>query len=49
MTVSYLKDLRRCQKGTGLEQTLIVWKTPDIPLKEVIIYLEELTAPLSYK
>ena len=37
------------QKGRGPEQTLIVWKTHDIPLKEVIICLEELTAPLSYK
>jgi hypothetical protein len=43
------KDLRRCQKGRGPEQTLIVWKTHDIPLKEVIICLDELTAPLSYK
>ena len=40
-------DLRRCQTGTGSEQTLIVWKTHDIPLKEVISYVEELTAPRS--
>lgn len=42
------KDLRGCQKGTGPEQTLIVWKTHDIPLKEVISYLEELTPTLPY-
>jgi len=42
------KDLRGGQKGTGPEQTLIVWKTHNIPLKKVIGILEELTPTLPY-
>lgn len=42
------KDLRGGQKGTGLEQILIVWKTHNIPLKKVIGDLEELTPTLPY-
>ena len=42
------KDLRGGQKGTGPEQTLIVWKAHNIPLKKVIRDLEELTPTLPY-
>jgi hypothetical protein len=42
------KDLRGGQKGTGPEQTLIVWKAHNVPLKKVISVLEELTPTLPY-
>lgn len=42
------KDLRGGQKGTGPEQTLIVWKAHNVPLKKVIRDLEELTPTLPY-
>ena len=42
------KDLRGGQKGTGPEQTLIVWKTHNIPVKKVIGDLEQLTSTLPY-
>jgi len=42
------KDLRGGQKGTGPEQTLIVWKAHKVPLKKVIRDLEELTPTLPY-
>jgi hypothetical protein len=41
-------DLRGGQKGTGPEQTLIVWKAHNVPLKKVIRDLEELTPTLPY-
>jgi hypothetical protein len=42
------KDLRGGQKGTGPEQTLILWKAHNVPLKKVIRDLEELTPTLPY-
>ena len=42
------KDLRGGQKGTGPEQTLIVWKVHNVPLKKVVRDLEELTPTLPY-
>jgi hypothetical protein len=42
------KDLRGGQKGTGPEQTLIVWKIHNVPLKKVVRDLEELTPTLPY-
>ena len=42
------KDLRGGQKGTGPEQTLIVWETHNLSLEEVISALEELTPTLPY-
>jgi plastocyanin len=42
------KDLRGGQKGTGPEQTLIVWKVHNVPLKKVVRDLEELTSTLPY-
>jgi hypothetical protein len=42
------KDLRGGQKGTGPEQTLIVMKAHNVPLKMVISVLEELTPTLPY-
>ena len=42
------KDLRGGQKGTGPEQTLIVWKIHNFPLKKVVRDLEELTPTLPY-
>ena len=42
------KDLRGGQKGTGPEQTLIVWKAHNIPLKKVVTDLQELNPSLPY-
>ncbi len=42
------KDLRGGQKGTGPEQTLIVWQTNSLSLEEVVSALEELTPTLPY-
>ena len=42
------KDLRGGEKGTGPEQTLIVWKVHNVPLKKVVRDLEELTPTLPY-
>ena len=42
------KDLRGGQKGTGPEQTPIVWKVHNVPLKKVVRDLEELTPTLPY-
>jgi hypothetical protein len=42
------KDLRGGQKGTGPEQTLIVWKVHNVPQKKVVRDLEQLTSTLPY-
>jgi hypothetical protein len=42
------KDLRGGQRGTGSEQTLVVWKAHNVPLKIVISDLQELTSSLPY-
>ena len=42
------KDLRGGQKGTGPEQTLIVWTTSGMNLDQVISELEEITPSLPY-
>jgi plastocyanin len=42
------EDLRGGQKGTGPEQTLIVWTTSDMNLDQVISALEEITPSLPY-
>ncbi|HEY7227342.1 MAG TPA: hypothetical protein VH481_04390 [Nitrososphaeraceae archaeon] len=42
------KDLRGGQRGTGPEQTLVVWKAHNVPLKIVISDLQELTSSLPY-
>jgi len=42
------KDLRGGQKGTGQEQTLITWTTPEINLDKVISALKEITPTLPY-
>lgn len=42
------KDLRGGQKGTGPEQTLITWTTPDTNLDRVISALKEITPTLPY-
>jgi plastocyanin len=42
------EDLRGGQKGTGPEQTLIVWTTSGMNLDQVISALEEITPSLPY-
>ena len=42
------KDLRGGQKGTGPEQTLITWTTPETNLGKVISSLKEITPTLPY-
>lgn len=42
------KDLRGGQKGTGPEQTLITWTTPETNLDKVISSLKEITPTLPY-
>ena len=42
------KDLRGGQKGTGPEQALITWSTPDTDLNKVISTLKEITPTLPY-
>ena len=42
------KDLRGGQKGTGPEQTLMVWQANDAQLENVVLFLKELTASLPY-
>ncbi|MGA7977384.1 MAG: hypothetical protein WB975_09125 [Nitrososphaeraceae archaeon] len=42
------KDLRGGQKGTGPEQTLITWTTPETNLDRVISALKEITPTLPY-
>lgn len=42
------KDLRGGQKGTGKEQTLITWTTPETDLDKVISALKEITPTLPY-
>lgn len=42
------KDLRGGQKGTGPEQTLITWITPETNLDKVIAALKEITPTLPY-
>ena len=42
------KDLRGGQKGTGPEQTLITWTTPETNLDKVISALKEITPTLPY-
>ena len=42
------KDLRGGQKGTGPEQTLITWTTPETDLDKVISALKEITPTLPY-
>ena len=42
------KDLRGGQKGTGPEQTLIIWTTPESNLDKVISALKEITPTLPY-
>jgi plastocyanin len=42
------KDLRGGQKGTGPEQTLITWTTPNTNLERVISALKEITPTLPY-
>lgn len=42
------EDLRGGQKGTGPEQTLIVWTTSGMNLDQVISILEEITPSLPY-
>ncbi len=42
------KDLRGGQKGTGPEQTLITWTTPETNLDKVITALKEVTPTLPY-
>ena len=42
------KDLRGGQKGTGPEQTLITWTTPETNLDRVISALKEITPALPY-
>lgn len=42
------KDLRGGQKGTGPEQTLITWTTPETNLDRVITALKEITPTLPY-
>ena len=42
------KDLRGGQKGTGPEQTLIIWTTPESNLNKVISVLKEITPTLPY-
>ena len=43
------KDLRGGQKGTGPEQTLIIWTTPESNLDKVISALKEITPTLPYR
>jgi hypothetical protein len=42
------KDLRGGQKGTGPQQTLITWTTPETNLDKVISALKEITPTLPY-
>lgn len=42
------KDLRGGQKGTGTQQTLITWTTPETNLDKVISALKEITPTLPY-
>ena len=42
------KDLRGGQKGTGPQQTLITWTTPETNLDKVISSLKEITPTLPY-
>lgn len=42
------KDLRGGQKGTGAQQTLITWTTPETNLDKVIFALKEITPTLPY-
>lgn len=42
------KDLRGGQKGTGPEQTLITWTTPETNLDKVLSSLKEITPTLPY-
>jgi plastocyanin len=42
------KDLRGGQKGTGPEQTLVTWTTPETNLDKVISALKEITPTLPY-
>jgi hypothetical protein len=42
------KELRGGQKGTGPQQTLIVWKVHNVQLKKVVRDLEELTPALPH-
>jgi hypothetical protein len=42
------KDLRGGQKGTGPEQTLIVWTSSGKDLNEVLAALEEISPNLPY-
>lgn len=42
------KDLRGGQKGTGPEQTLIIWTTPESNLDKVISALKDITPTLPY-
>jgi plastocyanin len=42
------KDLRGGQKGTGPEQTLIIWTTPESNLNKVMSDLKEITPTLPY-
>jgi len=46
-TFSY-KDIRGGQKGTGPEQTYILWNTKEQNLKIVLAFLQKITSSLVY-
>lgn len=42
------KDMRGGQKGTGPEQTLLVWDSSNIPLQKILTFLTNITPTLPY-